>query len=418
MVKLIEGPARGLTVAVVGGSIAGCAMAIELLRAGCDVTLFERTGEELKERGAGISVPPSVFEMLVQRDLVDPGLPCVPADRALFLWKSEGGPPQGQVAWEQASVHRFLNWGALYLNLRKRLPDEVYRAGQRVAALHQRPAGTVGVELADGSVRDFELVVCADGPRSLGRRTLFPELGPESAGYMLWRGALTERAAGDSGPLEGVVSVPGFPGGSARFSLVPEAGGSIEPGARLVSWMFYLQTSGPASSPADPGDRGRPGSLLPGIVRGPLEAWLKAKAREVLPRYHATIIEKSLGTSLHAVLDCTVPAYRKGRLGLAGDAGALARPHGASGALKSVHDAVTLGTALAGSPTVEDALALWDASRTAMGNRLVRFGRQLGEALVTAIPDWSGMDAARMESWFKSVVTVESETFGVADPDA
>jgi len=61
----------GLKVGIVGGSIAGCTTAIELVRLGCDVTLYERTGEELKDRGAGIGVPPSVIDTFIRRDLVD-----------------------------------------------------------------------------------------------------------------------------------------------------------------------------------------------------------------------------------------------------------------------------------------------------------------------------------------------------------
>jgi 2-polyprenyl-6-methoxyphenol hydroxylase-like FAD-dependent oxidoreductase len=40
---------QGLKVGIVGGSIAGFTAAIELQRIGCDVTLWERTGEESRE---------------------------------------------------------------------------------------------------------------------------------------------------------------------------------------------------------------------------------------------------------------------------------------------------------------------------------------------------------------------------------
>ena len=70
-----SGLAQGLRVGIVGGSIAGCTTAIELFRLGCAVTLFERTGEELKDRGAGIGVPPSAMETFIKRDLVDADTP-------------------------------------------------------------------------------------------------------------------------------------------------------------------------------------------------------------------------------------------------------------------------------------------------------------------------------------------------------
>lgn len=44
----------GSRVAVVGGSIAGCAAAIALSRVGCDVTVCGRTHADLADRGFGL----------------------------------------------------------------------------------------------------------------------------------------------------------------------------------------------------------------------------------------------------------------------------------------------------------------------------------------------------------------------------
>src|SRR5262245_52364825 len=74
-----RGFAAGLRVGIVGGSIAGCTTAIELARSGCEVILFERTGEELKDRGAGIAVPPSVIDTFIKRDLVDADIAYFPS---------------------------------------------------------------------------------------------------------------------------------------------------------------------------------------------------------------------------------------------------------------------------------------------------------------------------------------------------
>src|SRR5207245_4765309 len=95
-----------------------------------------------------------------------------------------------------------LNCGVLFRNLRKRVPNQVYRTEQRVVALHEQGTSSVGVELADGTVHEFDLVVCADGYTSLGRRTLFPEVAIHYAGYVIWRGFLLEQALDESQPLE------------------------------------------------------------------------------------------------------------------------------------------------------------------------------------------------------------------------
>src|SRR5215831_12123078 len=150
---------KGLKVGVIGGSIAGCTTAIELLRLGCEVTLLERTGEELKDRGAGIGVPTSVMNTFVTRDLVDADTPYFPGHSFTRLWRTERERRYGYLAWDQPANLALLNWGVLYRNLRKRVPDCVYHTERRVVALHEHRDGPVGVELAGGAVHEFDLVV-------------------------------------------------------------------------------------------------------------------------------------------------------------------------------------------------------------------------------------------------------------------
>ena len=66
---------RDLDIAIVGGSIAGCTAAIELSRLGCRVSLFERSGEELKDRGAGLGVPASIIDTFIVSNGMDSSSP-------------------------------------------------------------------------------------------------------------------------------------------------------------------------------------------------------------------------------------------------------------------------------------------------------------------------------------------------------
>ena len=52
---------------------------------------------------------------------------------------------------------------------------------------------------------------------------------------------------------------------------------------------------------------------------------------------------------------------------------------------------------------------MYYSDKSKINNELVRFGNQLGQALVKDIPDWSTMAPASMEAWFTSVVTMQSE---------
>ena len=66
--------ATGLNVAIVGGSIAGCAAAIALRRAGCAATVYERSRGKLEDRGAGIGMPLALLRILIERNFVDAGM--------------------------------------------------------------------------------------------------------------------------------------------------------------------------------------------------------------------------------------------------------------------------------------------------------------------------------------------------------
>jgi 2-polyprenyl-6-methoxyphenol hydroxylase-like FAD-dependent oxidoreductase len=402
-----------LKIAVIGGSIAGCATAVELTRLGSDVTLFERSGEELKDRGAGIAVPPSVIETFVARDLIDADFAHLQCHSIKRMWRTDDEARYGTVAWDQPMRVELLNWGGLYRSLRKRVPAGVYRTGQRVTALRAQDDGRVRLDIAGASSAAFDLVVCADGYTSIGRRTLFPEAIPRYAGYVLWRGMLLEADLDDAEPIEQGIRCLGFPGGHGIFYLVPDPNGRAGTGTRLVNWGLYIPVP-PAELPeflTDRDGRRHEGSLPPGAMSLAREQELKRFARSVLPTYYADITERAESTFAYAIYDCTVPAYASGRICLAGDAGAFARPHSAAGALKAMNDAVALGEALKGASSLDEAIAQWSADRTRIDNDLVLLGMQLGRALVTDIPDWSTMDAAQMERWFGALVTVSAEKF-------
>lgn len=411
MAETRTGIAAGLKVGIVGGSIAGCTVAIELVRLGCDVTLFERTGDELKDRGAGIAVPPSIIETFITRDLVDANIPYFSSQTFMRIWRTEAERKYGYLAWDQPARLELLNWGGLYQNLRKRVPNEVYRSGHRVVALHDHDGKGVGVELADGTTREFDLIVCADGYTSLGRHTLFPDVELHYAGYVLWRGFILENELAESQPMESGIRCLGYPGGHGIFYFVPGANGSVTPGQRLVNWGMYVPVPEEALAGflTDKEGNRHEGSLPRGAMPHTTEAALKQKAHERIPDYYADITDKSPNTFAYAIYDCQVPAYRQGRICLVGDAGAFARPHSAAGALKGINDATALGDALKNHSSLEEALTQWNSKQTETDNNLVRFGNQLGQALVTEIPDWSQMNAASMEQWFNSIVTIQAE---------
>jgi 2-polyprenyl-6-methoxyphenol hydroxylase-like FAD-dependent oxidoreductase len=401
--------ARGFNVGILGGSITGCAVAAELARAGCTVTVLEAGGAEPVDRGAGIGLPPSLVRTLVDHGLVDADLPTIEVHRFPHLVRDQREERYGQLSWEQRGNLALLEWGTLYRNLRRRVPDGAYETSCNVTALRERPDGTVVVDLGDRGTREFDLVVCADGHRSLGRRTLFPEATVRYAGYVLWRGAIEESALSESTPLEGAVAWPHYAGGYGPFFLVPGADGSTERGRRLVNWGLYLRVSEVERAELVTGkDPPAYDGPLPDVRDGKLKSWVPL----VLPDYYAEIVQKTPRTFAQKIHEAEVPAYHRGHVCLAGDAAALARPHTGTGVLKGISDAISLGETLTGHPPLDEALALWSEEQTAFGNELVKLGNQVGRALAAEVPDGATADAEARARLFSSVVTVPSEVFG------
>ena len=113
-----------MRVGIIGGSIAGCATAALLHRAGHDVIVFERSESDLVSRGAGIGTLPAVWQDMMARGLVDGTVPTVRLDYIRYVTRGSGA---GQPRWlgdVQISL-RGLNWAHLLQCLRRGVPDEL-----------------------------------------------------------------------------------------------------------------------------------------------------------------------------------------------------------------------------------------------------------------------------------------------------
>ena len=102
----------GVRVGIIGGSIAGCATAALLHRAGHEVIVFERSESGLVSRGAGIGTPTTVWQDMMARGLIDETLPAFRADYFRYVTRGSG---TGQQRW-LGDIHystRAFNWAHL-----------------------------------------------------------------------------------------------------------------------------------------------------------------------------------------------------------------------------------------------------------------------------------------------------------------
>ena len=340
--------------------------------------------------------------MLQRRDVFDADMPIVPIRKRRFVIPSPSG---GRVLWEQRFEIAATNWDVLYRTLRKRVRDEIYHQGCEVTELHESADGTV-VKLANGRDAVFDLVVCADGYTSTGRRILFPGQGLRYAGYIMWRGLLDEQLVNDFKPFEGVNIFAVTPLGHLISYFVPGRNGETQRGKRRLNWGWYVNTPKVdlAKSLTDRNGEIHPTSLPAGSVPDERIPELHDLARRFLPEFIAEVITRTSRPFIQAIFDGNVPSYRRGNICLIGDASAVARPHAAAGATKALYSALALADSLKNHRALNTALSLWDNEQRSEGDRLVSLAQRLGKALQDGTRDWAGMDEGDMSRWWANVI--------------
>jgi 2-polyprenyl-6-methoxyphenol hydroxylase-like FAD-dependent oxidoreductase len=383
-----------MRVGIIGGSVAGCAAAALLHRAGHEVTVFERSESGLVSRGAGILVLTAAWQDMTARGLLDETVPACRAAYSRLVARSAGtGRPRWLGDVHVSSV--LFNWAHLHQSLRRRVPDGRYRNGAAVERIEAAPHGAT-LHAAGGGQLDFDLVVCADGYRSLGRGLVDPGAAPAYRGMVLWRGLLPEREAGD-GVLGCDLLRPVYQGGHGIAYYVPGPG----PGTRLLMWGYYLPVPESAlpSVLVDDQERQQSGSVPFGKVHPQVRAALQARLAGLLPAPLFDLVQRSGNSSVQAIYSCVPRRYARGRLCLVGDSGALVPPFAGSGFLRAVAGAASLADALAGPRDADDALRQWNDAQVQAAAQLIPNAELIERSFVFGMPDFTAMPATAAGDW-------------------
>jgi 2,6-dihydroxypyridine 3-monooxygenase len=366
---------RNARVGVVGGSLGGLTAALLLRELGHEVTVYERSGAELEQRGAGIGFLPASSRYLVQRARLDLDEISVSTRFVRYLDR------QGRVVHEQDRRYRFSNWNTVYRSLLRCFGRERYLLGHECTDFRQTD-GTVHVTRADGSEHEMDLLVCADGVGSRARACLLPEVGPRYAGYVAWRGLVPERELGeDAAPLVDAITYHVLANSHVLVYPIPGMDGSVRPGERLVNFVWYRNylPGGDLTDLMTDGDGVlHDVSLPPGAARPAHVDEMRAVAAARLPSPIARVVLATEAPFVQAILDVEVPRMAFGRVCLVGDAAFAVRPHAAAGTAKAAADAWELATALATQPDVESALRAWEPAQLELGRNLLERTRRIG----------------------------------------
>ncbi|ANI40908.1 FAD-dependent oxidoreductase [Mycolicibacterium vaccae] len=336
---------------VIGAGIAGLATAVALRGCGHDVTVIEQRTDI--RSGAGISIWPNALAALDRIGLGD------------SVRQAGGQVAAGAIRWRDGSwlrrpyaermVHALgeplvvVRRSALTDILVGALPPGAVRTGTAAAALSIREA-SVRVTLSDGTTRDADAVVGADGVNSVVARTLNGPLPSRYVGYTAWRGV-------------------------AAFPLDPElAGETIAAGTQVGHVPL-----GPEHTYWFATERTAEGGRAPGGEHAYLTSKFSGWAEPIPALLAATDPAQVLRNDLY---DRAQPRrWSTGPAVIVGDAAHPMRPHLGQGGCQALEDAPILARFVELCPDLATAFDRFGAFRRRRVRPLVREAAAIGRVV-------------------------------------
>ncbi len=341
---------------IIGGGIAGPAIAVFLARAGIEPIVLE--AHALDETvGGGFQIAPNGMRVLAELGIADDLTRAGQPSRD-FRFKNHHGKvigfaPTGGVRpgvnVSRAPLHRLMRAAALRHGIEirydKRLRDLSVENGR------------VTVQLDDGTSESGDFVVGADGVHSRVRAWMHPDHAKPRDTRMISLGAFCEPGFAPDVPVEEHASLTFIVGPKHQF-------GYSKLGADQWGWWCHL----PFASDAERAEiLTMPPADLAQRMRERYHGWC-APTDELIARSRAWV-----RTPIHDVP--TLPSWHRGRVVLVGDAAHAMSPAGGQGASLALEDAMLLGQLVAErTRPLEDSFARFERLRRARAEAMVARG--------------------------------------------
>jgi 2-polyprenyl-6-methoxyphenol hydroxylase-like FAD-dependent oxidoreductase len=332
---------------IAGAGISGLAAGIALRQAGMDVEVFEHS-RELREVGAGLMIWPNGTRSLQSLGVE---IKALVVQRISFCnWRGRQlmEATVDSIAKRYGSDVAFVHRADLQAALVSSFGMDKLHLGSQVTGYEEDRAQVV-VKLHDGTVRTGDLLVGADGLRSVVRRQLIGDGDPAYLGSTIWRGIV----------------------GSGEIVLTHALGVNwVGRGSEFLA--FHLRDeriywAGVTMEPAGarPRDGGHKVDLLQRFGR-----WAEPVPALITATDEAAILRNDMydrPPTRH---------WSRGRVTLVGDAAHPMTPNSGQGACQALEDAVALGESVKCAPDLSNAFELYERRRLRRANRVVTMSRQ------------------------------------------
>ena len=361
-----------MTVLIAGAGIGGLSTALMLHKRGIKSLVIEQA-PEMREVGVGINTLPHSIAELAELDLLDRLDEVGLRTRELRyltrmgqeVWRELRGTHAGH-AHPQFSIHRGRLQKLLFDAVIERMGSDAVQTGRRLSGFVQDEGGvtahfTSSTDGLSSSTYRGEVLICADGIHSVGRRQFYPNEGaPSWPGVVMWRGA-TEWPVWEDGETMAIAG--GLGGKLVLYPIAPAKNGT-----QLMNWVVNIRIKDPSVSPPPPESWSRRASLsnvLPYAKRFTVPGMdLEALVRGTDAIYEYPMADRD-----------PLPRWTHGRVTLLGDAAHPMYPVGSNGSAQAILDARCLADNLAKAGHPREALYHYEQERLPKTAEVVRTNR-------------------------------------------
>jgi salicylate hydroxylase len=181
------------TVTLVGGGLAGLAMAQALRFFGIRAEIYE-AASQLGEIGAAINASPNANKSLILVGLGEPIAKVGTTSRGTYTRNMQTGDflewrDQTEMLKRFTAPYYVFHRADLLSALAEGLDPSTIHLGHRLTGLEERGDSTV-LRFANGKTITADIVIAADGVRSVVRQALYGDDNPSYTGQMVWRSLL------------------------------------------------------------------------------------------------------------------------------------------------------------------------------------------------------------------------------------